>query len=151
MLNIKQIEKNNLPQLFDLYKEFFEEQRSFGERYLFDFTNGSFNEIFLKEIEDNNKYIFLFYDDNKIIGFGRGYINIKTNSFFIQDFYIKPEERKKGNGTSLLKEIINKVSSVNLSVKEIELSVDLKNQKGIDFWHSVGFEEFQFKMSKKLD
>lgn len=98
--------------------------------------------------KDNTAIIIGALDDNRLIGFVWGYIkkeNIKiahVNYFFIKDNY-----RSQGIGEILIKKLQEKLSLIN--VKEIELLVDIVNERAIKFYTKQGFS-IKEKKEKKL-
>lgn len=73
------------------------------------------------------------YDDGKLIGAIR-VVGDGVSIVFIQDLLVLPEYRRRGIGTRLLREIVERFSSVY----QIELLADLTPET-VSFYRSAGF------------
>lgn len=73
------------------------------------------------------------YDDGKLIGAIRA-VGDGVSIVFIQDLLVLPEYRRRGIGTRLLREIVERFSSVY----QIELLAD-HTPETVSFYRSVGF------------
>lgn len=101
-----------------------------------------------KFTKDNSAIIIGALDYNMLIGFIWGYITQENNKrAHVNYFFIKDEYRSKGIGKLLVEKMEEKLSSIN--IKELELLVDIKNEKAINFYSRNGFQ-IEEKNNKKL-
>lgn len=98
--------------------------------------------------KDNTAIIIGALDDNSLIGFVWSYIKKEnTKIAHVNYFFIKDNYRSKGIGEILIKKLQEKLSLIN--VKEIELLVDIVNERAIKFYTKQGFS-IKEKKEKKL-
>lgn len=57
-------------------------------------------------------------------------------SLYMDDLYVKPDNRRKGLGKALINTVINKAKSENC--KKVRWQVSSWNQNAIDFYNSMG-------------
>lgn len=98
--------------------------------------------------------ILVAKEDGKVIGFLSGFVkylfpwfNIKRVGH-ISFMFIDEEYRRKGVGKNLLAAAKEWFSDQGL--KYVELYVNERNDRGISFWKSMGFEDFQKFLRMKL-
>lgn len=89
-------------------------------------------EMLLKAYE-NSLLTLGAYDDNKLVGIIRT-VGDGFSVVFIQDILVSPEYQRKGIGTQLLHEIMNRFPDVY----QMELMTD-NTAKTVSFYQSVGF------------
>lgn len=80
---------------------------------------GERNPEIVEEALKNSIYYICAYEENKLIGFAR-MIGDKTIFLYIQDVMVNPEYQKKGIGTKIIKNILNKVEDfrkINPNIK----------------------------------
>lgn len=96
-------------------------------------TNYTDNPEMLKKAYENSLLTLGAYDVDKLVGVirtvGDGYSIV-----FIQDILVFPEYQRKGVGTKLIREIMDRFSEVY----QIELMTD-NTPKTVSFYQSVGF------------
>ena len=98
-------------------------------------------------------YALLVADtDGKIIGFIDHWV---INDFvhggklgYIQNLYVSPEYRRKGVGSSLLKEIIKRAKANGVS--EIHVSTEFDNKGATEFYGKQGFPERHLQLEMEL-
>ncbi|MBY0758433.1 GNAT family N-acetyltransferase [Drancourtella sp. An210] len=106
----------------------------------------------LKKGFENSLLILAAYEDDKLLGIvrvvGDGYTII-----FIQDLLVFPEYQRKGIGTVLVQQVLERFRHV----RQIELATD-NTQKTIRFYKSLGFQNMSeigccgfIKMSSEMD
>ena len=83
---------------------------------------------------DNSLYILGAFDNNKLIGLIRC-VGDGEHILLVQDLIVDPEYQKRGIGTHLIKEIMNKYSKVRsfMVVTDIEDVVDNKFYQSLNF------------------
>jgi ribosomal protein S18 acetylase RimI-like enzyme len=64
----------------------------------------------------------------------------------IHDFYVIPEERRKGYGTAMVKWLLQYLD--HLGVAQIDLHVRVDNPGAIEFWKAQGFDIFQYRFRR---
>lgn len=87
----------------------------------------------LKQMEEGHVFTIVLLNQRPI-----GYISLSTKdkkNYFLHKFYIDIEEQSKGIGSRLLNYI---VSSLN-GAETLELTVNRKNYKAINFYFKNGF------------
>lgn len=73
----------------------------------------------VEEALKNSIYCICAYEENELVGFGR-IIGDKTIFLYIQDVMVNPEYQKRGIGTKIIKNILNKVEDfrkINPNIK----------------------------------
>jgi ribosomal protein S18 acetylase RimI-like enzyme len=98
-------------------------------------------------------YVLLVADaDGKIIGFIDHWV---INDFVhggklgcIQNLYVSPEYRRKGVGSTLLKEMIKRAKANG--VLEIHVSTEFDNKDAIEFYRKQGFPEEHLQLEMEL-
>ena len=96
-------------------------------------TNYTENPEMLKKAYENSLLTLGAYDGDKLVGVirtvGDGYSIV-----FIQDILVFPEYQRKGIGTQLIREVMDRFSEVY----QLQLMTD-NTPKTISFYQSVGF------------
>ena len=77
------------------------------------------------------------YEDDELTGIIR-VVGDGATIVFVQDILVFPEYQRKGIGTALLKEILDRYSHV----RQIELATD-STPKTIAFYESIGFRKME--------
>ncbi len=100
-------------------------------------------------IERNTK-VLVAEIDGGIVGYARG--SIERSPMFVtpskigivDDLFVAEPYRKQGIGERLFSGLLDwfKIKKV----KNIELSVDFRNEAGIKFWEKLGFFKYKLKM-----
>jgi ribosomal protein S18 acetylase RimI-like enzyme len=91
------------------------------------------NPSMLKGAYSNSLYILGAYDGEKLIGIIR-VVGDGFSIIFIQDILVLPEYQRKGIGTALVKDVLEKYAAVY----QCELLTD-NTEKTISFYKSLGF------------
>ncbi len=92
--------------------------------------------ILRQELENSNCRYLVAKENNEIIGFVGGLLNIDQAE--IMNIVVKKDKRGLGIGKKLLKEIIELVKKNNLS--KITLEVNSKNEAAKKMYENIGFE-----------
>ena len=89
----------------------------------------------LKRGFSNSLLVLGAYEDDKLLGLVR-VVGDGETIVFVQDILVFPEYQRKGIGTALLSEIMNRFDHV----RQLELMTD-KTTQTVDFYQSLGFRE----------
>lgn len=111
---------------------------------------GSINSMSETELEERMKQFlasdylaYLFTVENAIVGYAL--VNIGQKPFFIRQFYIMKEYRRKRYGTQAFRNIV-----AALEVKEVDLTVLVQNEVGYKFWISCGLIPYEIVMHYRM-
>lgn len=77
---------------------------------------------------------YLFEKGEKTIGYAL--VNHKSEPLYVRHFFICREVRRQGYGTLAFNSLLSM-----LKVKTLNLEVMFWNERGIQFWQSLGFKE----------
>lgn len=91
------------------------------------------NEQLLKQMEAGQVFTLAYFQNEPV-----GYISISTSdnkNYFLHKFYILVNEHRKGLGSELFKHILQQIKNA----KTLELTVNRKNYKAINFYFKNGF------------
>ncbi|MCF0056878.1 GNAT family N-acetyltransferase [Dyadobacter sp. CY356] len=119
----------------EFYKYLAEEK---NEVYDADKANTRNKRYLRKFLEDDNCTYIICKREKKIVGYG--FLSIeKANQkvAYINEFFVLPEDRKKGIGYSILLESLKWLRSKNC--KTTILSVNQKNKSAINLYQKAGF------------
>ena len=87
----------------------------------------------LKQMKEGHEFSLVYNAETPI-----GYISLSTinrKNYFLHKFYVESNEQGKGIGTKLLATIMKEISNA----ETIELTVNRKNYKSINFYFKNGF------------
>jgi ribosomal protein S18 acetylase RimI-like enzyme len=152
--NIRKANPNDLPAITDLAGKMVDFHRSLDNYYKPLSAYKNLEKELAGELADKNSLFLVIEKDNKIIGYFRGSIEpapayaSPKKIGVIYDIYVQKEYRKQGVGEALMKEILEWFQSKN--IKNIELSVDARNNNAINFWKKFGFFEYKLRLRKDL-
>lgn len=90
----------------------------------------------LREGYQNSMLILAAYEKEELLGLIR-VVGDGATILFIQDILVYPEHQRKGVGSALLKEVLERYSHV----RQVELATD-NTPKTVAFYRSMGFREF---------
>ncbi|GBD38910.1 Spermine/spermidine acetyltransferase [bacterium HR37] len=91
-----------------------------------------------KQIGDEDHFIYVAEEDGKVIGFISAEWQRWNNSVFIDSLYIDEGYRRKGYGSLLLKQMIQK--SREIRAKKVFIDVEAGNKNAIILYLRHGFE-----------
>jgi GNAT superfamily N-acetyltransferase len=66
---------------------------------------------------------------------------------FLRHFFITRSRRRKGVGTRAFKALKEELWK---GTNRVDLHVLIRNRRAVDFWHSLGFREYQFGMELEI-
>ena len=89
----------------------------------------------LREGFKNSMLVLAAYDGEELLGIIRT-VGDGATIVFVQDILVFPDKQRRGIGTALLKEILNRYPNV----RQIELATD-NTAKTVGFYKSMGFAE----------
>ena len=135
-LTIKTAGKEQVGMLALMTKKLFEDEPS--DTVL---SIAEFKERLIKYF-DNGCKAYLFIEEDVI---GYALVNLSRNPYYIVDFFIDRKFRRGGNGTTALNQLITE-----LKTDTIDLDVFCWNERGREFWRSLGFTERAIIMRKHI-
>ena len=107
------------------------------------------NTMSIEELRDRMKYFleteyraYLFYEKAVLVGYAL--VHMKKQPYFLRQFFICRDQRRKGYGKTAIYAILKQ-----LDVENIDIEVLSENKKGIAFWQSCGFTEYSRYMKLK--
>ncbi|MBI4991980.1 MAG: GNAT family N-acetyltransferase [Candidatus Harrisonbacteria bacterium] len=101
-------------------------------------------------LNDKDTRSLVAEDNGKLVGYLRAGVErapdyaIVKKIGIIYDAFVSEKYRKRGIARQLLNEALKWFEIKK--AKNIELSVDVRNEAGIRFWKSAGFKEYKFRM-----
>lgn len=143
--NLKDIQSLN-HKLFELEYNNFDSALKVGWTYEEEGTRYFENMI-------NNEIVYIAIDDDKIIGYLAGSVNIE-NSYVtkslaeVDNMFILEEYRKYGIGSKLMNQF--KEYCVKNNIEELKVTASAKNHNAIEFYKKNGFEEFEITLKQSL-
>ena len=144
--NLREIQQLN-NQLFELEYNEFDSSLKVGWTFKEEGT-----QYFTHMLE--NEIVYIGIEDNNIVGYLAGSINIK-NSYItktlaeIDNMFIAEKYRRSGLGSELIKEFKN--YCIGKGIEEIKVTASAKNSNAINFYKKNGFEDFEVTLKFKLD
>ncbi|MFQ5794703.1 MAG: GNAT family N-acetyltransferase [Candidatus Bipolaricaulia bacterium] len=106
-----------------------------------------FQSRFSWEGGNNNPYWALV--DGRRVGFLMFRVLGDGRSAHVHDFYVVPEEHRKGYGTAMVKWLLAHLD--HLGVTQIDLHVRVDNPGAGEFWKAQGFEIVQYRFRQYRD
>ena len=135
-LNFKKATKEDIPVIFQLadriWRKYYPDIISV-EQIEYMLKNMYSSENLLKQLNEGHEYTLVYSDKEPI-----GYISISTKdtkNYFLHKFYIEVEGQRKGIGSELFATILKQLKKA----ETIELTVNRKNYKAINFYFKNGF------------
>ncbi|WP_300081235.1 N-acetyltransferase [uncultured Thomasclavelia sp.] len=104
--------------------------------------------------DQNDHVVYKVFDDDSlvsIIDYQKGYrysMLHDDDNIWIGLFLVDENYQRKGLGTKIINQFIEKWQS---QYKSIQLACIKDNQKGLAFWHSLGFEKIGCSKYRDLD
>lgn len=107
-------------------------------------------------IQNNESIIFVFYDNNKAVGFTQLFPKYSSaqmvQNWILNDLYVMEECRKFGIGTQLINEAIE--FALSRGANFVQLSTQVDNTTAQALYRSLGFElqepDKEFLLFKKI-
>ena len=87
--------------------------------------------------------------DDTYVGFIAFEVELTSKFACINNFYIVPEARRKGNGSALMQWIFTHLDS--LGIEQIDLNVRRDNPHALAFWQSQGFGIAKYHLRQYRD
>jgi ribosomal protein S18 acetylase RimI-like enzyme len=90
-------------------------------------------ESLVKQMKEGHEFTLVYLDETPV-----GYISLSTKdnkNYFLHKFYVETNEQAKGIGTRLFSHILSALDNA----RTIELTVNRKNYKAINFYFRNGF------------
>lgn len=73
-----------------------------------------------------------------------------THSLFLKELYVRPDGRRLGTGTKLIREL-QAIAAARPGCSRVEWMTDRDNDGARAFYRNLGFEEFQGKVNYRID
>jgi predicted acetyltransferase len=119
---------DNLPLLAELNKQLYEDEKNDNIPKI------NILEERLKYAMEQGSKAYLFIDSDKVIGYAL--VRTQVSPYYLSHFFICRNMRKKHFGTIAFNQLMNE-----LNIDSIDLDVFCWNQRGQEFWKSLGFKE----------
>ena len=105
---------------------------------------------FLGFVSKKNSYVYFVEEKKEILAYMNFsiYKNIWSQCGYIEDIFVLKEHRGKGLARGLIGELIKILR--NKKIKQVILSVNVKNSPAIKLYKKLGFEITKYDMRKKL-
>ena len=134
-MELVKCEEGNLPLLAQLNKQLYEDEEN-------DYipTIDVFEERLKCSMEQGSK-AYLFVEDGIIAGYAL--VRTQLSPFYLSHFFICKNMRRKHLGTIAFNQLMTE-----LDTESIDLDVFCWNQRGQEFWKSLGFKERSIIMRK---
>jgi len=155
-MQIRKAQIKDLKEIDEIYKEgILDEERNQSPR--------KSKEEVLKELEEFKKYrlnglkkainsskekFLVCEEQNKLIGFGVAVLSNKKRSAEIALIYLRREQRGKGIGKIIFKELFKWLKEKG--EKKVIVTMDITNTPSINLHKKAGFKEVSIIMQKKL-
>jgi predicted acetyltransferase len=127
---------DNLPLLAELNKQLYEDEKNDNIPAI------NILEERLKYAMEQGSKAYLFIDSDEAIGYAL--VKTQVSPYYLSHFFICRDMRKKHLGTIAFNQLMNE-----LNVDSIDLDVFCWNQRGQEFWKSLGFKERCIIMRKE--
>ena len=98
--------------------------------------------------QTDNNYFFNIENNNKIVGYLWLWFNIKTQTLFLPEVYIKETYRGKGIGGSAMN--FSEKKAIELNAKKLKLHVFGHNTNALNLYNKIGFKPTNIMMEKVL-
>ncbi len=98
---------------------------------------------------EGNHHPFWALVDGRRVGFVSFEAGLEKKSAYVNDFYITPDERRKGYGAATVRALCNHFDA--LQIEMIELNVRRDNPRALAFWEAQGFRIGSYRMRQYRD
>ena len=105
-------------------------------------------------VTSENEVLFVAEENGRIVGYIAGSIEDRAPVYRVERrgdilmAFVLDEYRGHGIGRELTERIIQWFKEKG--IEYVELSVDSRNDLGYNVWNSLGFENFRFRMIKRI-
>lgn len=120
--------------------------KEYVEKYWGEWNDNNQIIRFKKSMEENKNNIYIILYENEKIGFYQGKI-VNEDTYYIENICIVTEYQRKGIGTKILSDIIEKYKDYNIEIQYF------KNNPVGNLYKKLGFNiydetEFHYKMKR---
>ena len=119
---------DKLPLLAELNKQLYEDEKNDNIPAI-----DVLEERLKYSIEQDSK-AYLFTDNDEVVGYAL--VKTQLSPYYLSHFFICKNMRRKNFGTIAFNQLMNE-----LNTDSIDLDVFCWNQRGQEFWKSLGFKE----------
>lgn len=151
---IRTAEKKDLPEIAGLAKKMIAYHRQLDSYYKAAEEYTNLESDFEEEMREPGSIFLVAADNGEIAGYFRGAIE-KAPDYaapkkigVIYDLAVAENYRRRGIGQRLFAEALLRFK--NAKIRNIELSVDARNQPAIKFWKSLGFSEHKLRLRQTV-
>jgi GNAT superfamily N-acetyltransferase len=102
--------------------------------------SGDYEAVFFLDEDDSRVGYALFQRQQNTLFFSKRQV-------FLRHFFVVRDRRKKRIGTKAFKALRDEFWA---GAGRVDLHVLIKNRRGVEFWRSLGFKEYQFGMELKI-
>jgi ribosomal protein S18 acetylase RimI-like enzyme len=99
--------------------------------------------------DGGNRHPYWALVDGRKVGFASFAVDEADNAARIEDFYVVPEERRKGYGAALVQELYKHLDKRGVVL--IELHVRRDNPNALAFWEAQGFRIASYRLRQYRD
>ncbi|GIP19202.1 hypothetical protein J40TS1_48440 [Paenibacillus montaniterrae] len=92
-----------------------------------------------------NDYIAYTFEDRAVV-IGYALVDHSRQPLYLRQFFICREHRRMGYGTAAFESLLNHLNSESLDIEVLH-----HNERGYQFWKSLGFVERSVYMRRKSD
>lgn len=144
----------DLGSISKLNKELFEYEIKYGDEYSQDWTYSEGAQSYFKRRIESERGIALVAEvDGEVVGYMLSFIaeypyRLSTMIAEIENTFVKEEFRGKGAGRKLAEE--TKRIAKEKGAKRLKVVASYKNTRGIKFYHSIGFQDFDLILEREL-
>ena len=138
-----------LNQKLDEYYVKFDEYYKFKEN-----IEESLRKYHRGNITSENTLLLVAEINSEIVGFANGRIQKYPPTFQTEEFghvrgtFVKKEYRRRNIGEKLTYKMLEWFKSKG--IKQVQLTVDIRNKIGVSAWTKYGFKPFRYEMKKTL-
>ncbi len=151
-IKISRAKIEDLEKILELNKKLFEFERQFGQTYNLDWTHSpGGRSYFINRIKDG--VVLVAEINQEMIGYLCAFIN--TFSFRsvnpiaeLENMYIEDKYQNVGVSTELIQKLIAKLRENG--VKRIKVGALVKNNKAINFYKKLGFEDHEIFLERNV-
>lgn len=148
-MEIRNANKNDFEQYYDLHKNFVKDYRKLSKYNIPILTK----KLCLKDFKTRfgkNKIFFVAEEGNRIVGYLLGSIerSIYGNSGYLEDFFVSRKYQNRGLATRLKDRFFEWLKK--RKIRYCRLDVNPENEKAIQIYKKWGFKIYKYRMTKKI-
>jgi ribosomal protein S18 acetylase RimI-like enzyme len=99
--------------------------------------------------DGGNQHPYWVIVDGHQVGFIAFSVDLERKTAYIEDFYVLPEARRRGNGTAMLQTLYQQLDAIGVEL--VELNVRRDNPRALVFWEAQGFRVASYRMRQYRD